>query len=378
MDVRPTSRAARSVVVDLPPPDTCVRLLRDPFQHARSAPPVATPQVGPPPLRAFSFSADGRRLLLYREDGSVAAMAIPHTIRATVPRARRVLPLPGHKVLGAGWRPNGGILVLSETETDYVLHGNLRSTRNRDTDPHLFRMEAEAARPTPTPAGLPPGRLLSYEDAYGNERLLLAGLDQSLFLIEQEVPSRRIAVSRVARNITAVAEVDRKVVYVARPMLSGEQQPSGAWQGVVEKDRLRHVPLGMDAEAAYFGYAGVPGDDVAGLLAVQREPGLWHLFLSGGGPDMRVPSGMQVVGMGTCREAAGRPGLLALDGDRRTFWLLTPDHRYKVAVARDDVLYAEASHALPVLGWVVKGGGLVLSNLLEGGILYQSLPGEGG
>ncbi|WP_164012694.1 hypothetical protein [Pyxidicoccus trucidator] len=378
VEVRPTSRAARSVVLDLPPPDTCVRLLRAPFQQARATPPVTAPHVETPQLRKFAFSADGRRLLLYRQDGSVAAMALPHSIRATVPRARKVLPLPGHTVLGAGWRHNGGILVLSQSETDYVLHGNLRSTPTRDRDAHIFQVEARPARPTLAPGGLPPGRLLSYEDSHGNERLLMAGLDKSLYLIEQEGSPRRIVVSHVALEVTAAAEVNRKVVFVLSPTSAEERKASGAWLGVVERDFLRHLPLGVDGSSAYFGYTGDAAHPEAGLLAVWHGSGLWRLFLAGGSVDVHVPTGMRVVGTGTCREAPGEPGVLALGEERRTIWLISAKGRYKVMVAWEDVLYAEASHAVPVLGCVLKGGGLVLSNLLEGGILYQSLPGAGG
>jgi hypothetical protein len=379
VEVHPTSRAERSVALDLPPPDTCVRLLRDPFQQARAAPRVA-PLTKTPPLRTFSFSADGRRLLLFREDGSVAAMAVPHSIRATVPRARRVVPLPQHTVVGAGWRHTGGMLALSESKTEYVLHGQLRTSGDRSCGGHAFQPEAGMPLPTAVPGGpLPPGRLLSYEDSRGNERLLLGGLDQSLFLVEEERPSRRILMSWVVGNLLAAAEVNRKVVFVSRVRAETEGVPSEAWLGVVEQDHVRHAPLHVDGDAAYFGYQGAGAHPDAVLLALRREPGLWRLFSSGGTVDVRVPAGMRVVGTGVGgARASHEPGVLALDEDRRTFWHFSPKGQDKVMVAWDDVLYAEASHGLPVLGWLVKGGGLVLCNLHEGGILYQALPGADG
>ena len=379
VEVRPSSRVARSVVLDLPPPDTCVRLLRDPLQQARATRSVAVPPVGTPPLRAFCFSADGHRLLLYREDCSVAAMALPRSGHGSVPKNRQVTPSPGAGVLGVGWRRNGGILVLTEAPTGrYVLYGHLRSNRTRKNVRHAFPMEDKDVRPTLAPGGLPPGRLLPFDDGHGNERLLLAGMNMSLFLVEK-LPQGDIVISRVARGITAAALVTHRVVFVSNSMLAQEGQlASGTCLGILRGDNVDCLPLGTEGDAAYFGYSGAAAHPDAGLLAVRHAPDLWRLFLAGGTVDVPIPSGLRVVGTGTWHEAPGEPGMLALDEDRRTFWLLAAKGRYKVAVASEDVLYAEASHAVPVLGWLLKGGGLVLCDLKQGGILYQALPGAGG
>lgn len=378
VDVRPASRASRSVVLDLPPPDTSVRLLRDPLQKPR-APAVAPPTRLEAPLRSFSFSADGKRLMLFREDGSVGAMAIPHSIRATVPRARRVTPNPGDVVVGAGWRHNGGLVLLAKRGDAYVLYGKLRSTWRGKPDSEAFHFEKRPVEVAPPPPGTAPGRLLSCEDANGNERLLLAGLEDSLFLVEEDPASRRVGLHLVARGVTAAAEVDRKVVYVTRAMpASPGMESAGGWLCVVEKDSVRHLPLGAEGSDAYFGHMGGPAHPDAGLLAVRQEPGSWRLFRSGGPAEVHLSTDMSVIGVGTCRSAPGEPGLLALGEDRRTLWLISPENRYQVSVTWDGVVHAEASHGLPVLGWMLKGGGLVLSNLREGGILYQALPGAAG
>jgi len=381
VEVRPSSRVARSVVLDLPPPDTCVRLLRDPLQQARATRSVAVSPVGTPPLRAFCFSADGHRLLLHREDGSVAAMALPRSGHGSVPKNRQVTPAPGAGVLGVGWRRNGGMLVLTEAPTGrYVLHGELRSSQIREKLHHTFNLEDKDVRPTTAPGGLPPGRLLPFNDGSGNERLLLAGMNMSLFLVEK-LPQGDIVISRVARGITAAAQVNRRVVFVSNSTFAQEgQSASGTCLGIVGRDKVDYLPLGTEGDAAYFGFSDAAAHPEAGLLAVRLEPDLWRLFLAGGTVDVPIPSGLRVrvVGTGTWHEAPGEPGMLALDEDRRTFWLIGAKGHYKVAVASEDVLYAEASHAVPVLGWLLKGGGLVLCDLKQGGILYQALPGAGG
>lgn len=379
--VRPASRPERAVVLGLPPPDACVRLLRDPFQQRRAAPAVLLSQPPQPRLRAFFFSADGRRLMLHREDGGVGAMALPHSARATVPKARRVTPGAGQVLLGMGWRHHGGLIVLTRRSDtgDYVLHGKLRGGGGVGRrDARAFRGVDTGVHPTPPPEGLP-GRLLSCMDAAGQERLLLAGLDESLFLVEEEPRTRRVLVSRAVTGVTAAAEVDRQVVFVTRSRPQESGVPStGAWLGLVGQDSLRHLPLDVVGDQAFFGYGPVRGYAQAGLLAARDRPGQWSLFSQTESTSVTLPEALRVVGAGTCREAPGEAGLLALDEDRRTLWLFSPQGRYKVMVAWEDVVYAEASHAVPVLGWLLKGGGLVLSDLREGGILYHALPGAGG
>ncbi|QSQ22144.1 hypothetical protein JY651_44605 [Pyxidicoccus parkwayensis] len=379
VDVRPASRPARSVVLELPPPDTSVRLLRDPFQKPRIAPPADRPVNLTAPLRTFAFSADGKRLMLYREDGSVGAMAIPHSVRATVPKARRVTPPPGQTLMGAGWRHNGGLIVLTRRGGEYVLHGKVRGLVSDKRESEVFHFEKASVDVEPPVKGAPPGRLLSCHDANGNERLLLAGVDDSLYLVEQDRTSRRISLFRVASGVTAAAEVGRKVVYMTRPTSpSPGTESTGGWLCVVEKDCVRHLPLGTEDSRAYFGFMGGPAHPDAGLLAVRHQRGLWRLFGTGDTKDVSLPTDMRVVGVGTCREAPNDAGVLALDADRRTLWLVSPQARYRLMVSWEEVVYAEASHGMPVLGWVLKGGGLVLSNLREGGILYQALPGAAG
>ncbi|MCP3139972.1 hypothetical protein [Pyxidicoccus xibeiensis] len=381
VEVRPASRAARSVVLDLPPPDDCVRLLREPFPVTRAATPVAVPKTAA--LDSFSFSADGRRLLLFHKDGSVGAMAIPHSVRATVPKVRRVTLHASQPVVGVGWRHTGGLLVLAETSapggTGYLLHGHLRDASPFGPSKEFFKSRDRDAKPIRPLKGQPPDRLLSFVDDSNRERVLLAGRGESLFLIEEDRSMRRIDVSRVETHVIAAAEVNRKVVFVTRGVPS---DPSGAsretWLGVVEKDCVRHIPLGSEGNVAYFGYASERAHPIVGLLGLRQRPGLWRLFRGDSGENVQLPVGMRAVGVGSCREVPGGAGLLALDSDERTFWLISATGQVKVAVAREPVVHAEASHALPLLGWLMKGGGMVLWNLAEGAILYQSVPEGGG
>nr|WP_211194476.1 hypothetical protein [Pyxidicoccus fallax] len=379
--VRPASRAERSVTLDLPPPDTCVRLLRDPFQQTRP-PPIASSGRGQvPPLRWFSFSADGHRLLLQRIDGSVGAMAIPHSARATVPKPRRVTPPREQTVLGAGWRYNGGLILLTRNERSgaYGLHGKVRRNAAGKPPEALFTSRDTGVHPTPLLKGQPLGRLLSSVDAFGGERLLLLSyVDESLFLVDEEEGTRRVTLSRVATQVTAAAEVGRKVCFVTRsaPPDAADVAP-GAWGVVVDKERVDSRRFGVEGKRAYFAYTDNHDDGVPGVLAVRSEPGLWRMVIASGELDVRVPTEAQVFGAGSCREQPRDFGVLALDKDRRTVWLFSCKRQYKVMVLPGDVEQIQASHGAPLIGWRPKEGGLMLSNLRDGGILFHEPPGAG-
>ena len=76
-------------------------MFRAPAQQALPAHPVSN----------LVFSADGRRVLVRLEDGSLAAAFAPTSGRATPSRPTLFRPDPDHRVIGAGWsRRRGGIL----------------------------------------------------------------------------------------------------------------------------------------------------------------------------------------------------------------------------------------------------------------------------
>ncbi|HZI12965.1 MAG TPA: LpqB family beta-propeller domain-containing protein [Myxococcus sp.] len=378
VEVRPASGPSRSVVLELPPTADCVRLLRDPFE-VRAATPVVLPRTSR--VQRFAFSADGARLMLFHEDGAVAAMALPHSPRATVPKPRRVMVPEGQRVVAAGWRYHGGLLVLSQRGGAFFLHGKLRqSSARRGPASGLFSFMDKDLPPPPVPQGAQPGLLLSFADASGNERVLLSGVDSGLYLVEEDRSVRRVNVSMVARLVRGAAEVNRKPVFHTSDRTAVDAEPGDTgWLGVVERDCVRHMPLGTGHGRAFFGYSAGGGHPDAGLLAV-RDPPDWRIFLAGSTLELHVDREETVVGVVAAGGAIlfSEPGLLVLDADRRTFWHVTTSGRRMVTKAGADVVHAEASHAVPVLGWLTAAGELVLWHLRDGHVLYRAAPEGGG
>ncbi|ATB51059.1 hypothetical protein [Corallococcus macrosporus] len=374
VDVRAVSRAPRSVVLDLPPPGDSVRLLRDPFR-ARVAAPVKTTQSTR--VSRFAFSADGRRLLLFYSDGSVGAMALPNSPRATVARPQRVRPQRGETFLGAGWRRQGGLLVLAKKAGDYVFRGQLQHRiiyHPRAVFPWGLR-DTQSHPPVPE-AGQRLGRLTTYLNALNRECVLLVGLDDNLYCFEEDPATRRVVSALVARDVMTAAHVRGVNMVVTR---DGQVGPgSGVRLGIVSPNEVSQVPL-EDSRigTVWFGASHHPGHSDAGLIAVNNEPGVWGLHHRKAVEVVTLPPGFRAVGVGAFPGPEGLAGLLALEPDQRSFWSMGAHHQSKLVVAAADVVHAEASHAVPVLAWLTTEGELVLYHLEHNVVLCRIQTGGG-
>ncbi|WP_426755618.1 hypothetical protein [Myxococcus sp. Y35] len=369
VEVRLASRGRRSVLLDLPPPEDSVRLLKAPFQEGAVAP---LARLRAPRLRGFTFSSDGRRLMLFHGDGGVSAMALPLTDLATVPTPQRVKPRQGEEFLGVGWRGRMGLFVLVRKAGTYAIRGRLRHWYNtRLPSGFPWKMRVTEAHPPALSRHQLPGRLTAYYDERSQLCLLLSGLDDNLYLFEEDPASRSLSFARVARGVSTVAIVrDDQCVPVMRT--GPEGVGGGLALGSIQADTVHQVPL-PDSEGGvvWFGAAGTPGHHVGGLLAVNQRPGLWHLHHQHAVQPVRLSPELRVVGVGVCHQAGGQAGVLALHADARRFWSVGPEHQVELAVAEARVVHAEASHAVPMLAWLTEDDELVLFHLDKGAVVYR-------
>ncbi|AFE03456.1 hypothetical protein COCOR_00391 [Corallococcus coralloides DSM 2259] len=367
VDVRPAARVPRSVVLELPPPEDCLRLLRNPFRSEQAASGVQS-RKGGQHIVGFSFSADGKRVLLFSANGAVEAMAVPHSPRATVPKPRRVQVPPGQRVVAAGWRSSGGLLVLARQGDIYVMHGQLRVPEGFRPGRYHYHVADDSLRPDPAPGALPL-TLLSWGERREYERVWLKDGKDRLFSLPR--PSSRTEVIEVEEGVSAMAEVKARPVCVLRPPGVG---------GVVIS-RLRGMsagqpyltPLNARHGEAYFGHSPSGAHPDAGLLAVRDNDSDWKLFLDTGVSVVTVPERYRVVGV-VHPPAPSPPGLLALASDQRTFSFLSDQPPRQLAVANNRVVQAAASHGRPVFGWLTRAGEFVLWDLSEQTVLYRSVP----
>ncbi|MHA7627534.1 LpqB family beta-propeller domain-containing protein [Corallococcus sp. M7] len=369
VDVRPAARVPRSVVLELPPPEDCLRLLRNPFA---SHPPASgwMPRKADRRIVKFSFSGDGRRVLLFSESGAVEAMAVPHSPRATVPKPRRIQVHPGQKVIAAGWRSSGGLLVLASHRDGYVMHGQvhtpggLRKARYHAAD--------DGQQPYLASGGLPLS-LVSWLDPRGQEHLWLKDGEDRLFSLAPPSPGGTSALSLEEMGVSAMAEVHSRPLCVLRPQRLGAGRAIISRLKVLGEEPARFGPLNARHGDAYFGYSPSGAHPEAGLLAVRDSELDWRLFLDTGVSVVTVPEKHRVVGV-VQPPAPSLPGLVVLNPDQRTLSFFSTQASRTLVVASGPVVQAAASHGQPVLGWLTQAGEFVLWDLMEQAVLYRSVP----
>lgn len=93
-------RPPRAVELKLPEPRVCVRLLRDPLGRKRAAPRSVR---APGPTSGMRFSADGRRLLMRRADGSLVGVFLPNAPGGQWGHDRVAVVPPGRSLEAVGW-----------------------------------------------------------------------------------------------------------------------------------------------------------------------------------------------------------------------------------------------------------------------------------
>ncbi|QAT82014.1 hypothetical protein EJ065_0406 [Corallococcus coralloides] len=368
VDVRPAARVPRSVVLELPPPEDCLRLLRNPFASNQKASGWA-PRKADRRIAKFSFSGDGRRVVLFAADGAVEAMAVPHSPRATVPKPRRVHVPPGQHVVAAGWRSPGGLLVLARNLDTYVMHGQVRTQRGFRKA--RYHVADDFNRPDTSDAL--PLNVVSWVDPRGQEHLWLMDDKGQLFSLAPPSDMGTSAIEVVAEDVSALVTVNARPVCVLRPQGKGAGRAVISRLKVLDEEPARMVPLNARDGEAYFGYSPSGGHPDAGLLAVRDHDSEWRLFLETGMSVITVPREHDVVGV-VQPPAPSPPGLVALDPDQRTFRFFSHQVPRKLVVASGPVVQAAASHGQPVLGWLTQAGEFVLWDLMEQAVLYRSVP----
>jgi len=143
VSLRRSTAPGTALTLELPPPNLCTRLLRDPFSNVSA--PLRHPGLGGP-IKRLLYSVNGRRLITCHEEGTLFSHPIPSSPRASLGKARRFFPLQGHQVVAVGHGPR--LLVLTWEETQGLwLHG-LETYGLRLGEVEGFQLPAPQAPPS--------------------------------------------------------------------------------------------------------------------------------------------------------------------------------------------------------------------------------------
>lgn len=338
----------RDVTLDLPPPDVCVRLLRNPLRRLTAPKPTSsarahtsTPNHARPVLSNPRLLASGTKLVARTTDGALLVFGVPGSSRGGTPRPRIVMPRPGERILAAGWGHRRLVMVSAY----------LNSVRVHDWNGNVFPW-SESERPTSVEA---------------HEALL--ALDDEAHLAEVFVHRMTAGQPRTA----SVLDRARRVWRLDRGgVVMHENEVASAY---VRDEELVVARAFVDGEAPRLGV--LPAMMRLGF-AVSHAPGEWWLsaLKSSGtsGPLTRMP--VESTALGVARFGAKpAPAIVALEADRVTFAIYEGSERRVMFKAPMAVKQATLEVFGARVAYTFDGGGVGVYDLTRSEELMRHAPG---
>jgi hypothetical protein len=351
--MRHRTRTEPPVILDLPAPHSCVRLLRDPFM-AESAPPTS---VGSSMRFASNllFGHGGRALLARAAGGDLIVQPYANSAR---PRAQKSLPPPRQiavpeQVLlaAAGWhRGKEPLYILAAEDGIYVRRG----TSSSSFFPAAPQQPIFGSREQP--ADLQPCFPVSTR---GENGVMFLDAAQNLWMTSGERQLEQMAASVFA------VRIDRGGPRVIR-------KAGDSW-AVLRPLAAMDERLIQDAgSGAFFGFGAPDADAEHGLFAVELRNGQWVTVSSAGDRIVVPPPGCQVAGVVASSLMHGVPSLICLEADRRTISLV--GHGIvTLGRAAGNVVHLAANPMAPQIAWVLESGEAEVFSLKNGQRMFRSV-----
>ena len=314
----------RPLRLPLPPPDACVRLLRDPFRASAPVPSrVTLPDAETIALR---FLAGGRLLVVLLADGRLARHNIPNSPRAQPGRLALWRPPPGQRIVGVTSRGARVLLLTAMGVDTLVLHdlgprlGPLKETRVFPVPPGKIALN-ERALPRLDPIAVTPERVYFIDD---DRQMIATDGDSHWNPIGTDV----VAARSTATTIEWVCRSDDRWLYDARqekPMTPRDLGPAGDCRAFFA--RGHELPM------------------------VTRPDG---------SVDVSPPTGTRIVAPPGATPMSSDDGLLWLGAARDTLWLATGPNETAEIKAPSPITFAASSGHTPHVAFVTRDGHLIL------------------
>lgn len=332
--VRHDSRNDSPAILQLPPNDACVRLLRDPFEVAVAPPaPVdATHAI----VSNVVFGAGGRALLGRASDGALIVHPYANSARpkaqSNVPKPRKIELPPGSTLVAAGWlKGRHPVFVVSDAEGLQFCDGSrFRTTR------------------APWPRGGVLPAVGSVEDPgplqpcfrYGNGNIAFFDRHGTLW----NKPDAPI-LERKFSNVFALRVRARTLSFIRR--IDSDWEIEGT---------IRVPGAGT---TAFYGFA--PEQSLC--FAVEQSNGRWHSHSDGRNETIAPPPGCTVVG--TIGTGPRGQALICVEGDRRTV-MVVGGGVFRLTKTASPIVHATASIVTPHLALVMENGDLEVHSIKKG------------
>lgn len=353
--MRHRMRNEATAMLDLPAPDSSVRLLRDPFA-AESVPPPASVS---PALRFASnvlFAAGGRALLARSASGDLLVQPYANSTRArsrdSIAPARQIA-VPDHLVLAAaGWsRGKEPLSILASMDGIHLV---------RQKESSRFFAATEAQWPVfgdrEHPRDLQP---CFHVGGRSEPSVMFLDAAQNLWMTTPEVRLRHVSASVVA-------------VRMERFGLLAIRKAGKSWEIFRARTDTMERSIEGAGSRAFVGFSAPDPSAAYGLFAVELSNGQWLTVSSGGDRIVMPPPGCAVAGVVASSMTRGVPSLVCIEEDRRTITLvgngITP-----LARATGTIVHLTASSLSPQIAWVMENGEAEVFSLKNGQRMFRSV-----
>jgi hypothetical protein len=355
--VRHDARHDPPVLLDLPSPDVCTRLLRDPF--AGSAAPQATQPKAFAIVSNVLFDYAGHVVLGRAAGGNLVVQPFTNSPKAkSAPRARLVKTGPG-VVIAAMWRRRVCHSVTLDEE-------GLRIENSvADSETRFYKWPEDGIFPigaTPKfPANLEP---ILTPEPYGSVMFVDAAGD--LWNSPRNGP-----LEHVAGNIAAVLSGPKFSTLLI------QRAPDESWRVLrytfsrLPDIRLTEIRRQPEAgQRAFFGYGGLPTEKEPNLLALELNSG-WLVIDKRGDHLLMPPPGCTVVGAAAAPLTGGAPALVLLEENQREITLAGRGSMVTQWRTNTRIAHVTVSAVRPHIAWVTEAG-VEIASLTTGHRLFRS------
>lgn len=331
--VRHDSRNDSPAILELPPNDACVRLLRDPFEAAVA--PATTSDDAHAIISNVLFGSGGRALLGRASDGALVVHPYANSAKpkaqANVPKPRKIELPAGSTLIAAGWlKGREPLFIVSEPEGLRFCHGSRFQTT---TAPWPRGGELPAVGGPDDPGPLQP----CFRHGGG-----VAFLDRQGTLWNK--PHAAVLERKFSR-VAALRVWQGRLLFIRRL--------DANWEIVDIRLRLPNAGI-----AAFYGFSG--RGELEPCFAVEQNDGRWYAQSGGRPQTIAPPPGCTVagtIGLGPRGQA-----LICVESDRRTVMLAGGGIR-TVTTTSSPIVHATASSLSPHLGLILESGDLEVHSL---------------
>ena len=357
LKIKGASRIEKQITLQLPAANLCTRLLRNPFETAKTFQ-FSEKQLGGAITNLF-FDQKGARLFAKLDSKAVLSFPIQNTVGADKIYPSVYRPNGSEKFVAAGsLRKAIAVLSIHDHQT---LRLNYRKNGFALKEGLYGVDKAEFGAPEDEAGLLQMFSLRPKNFVYEEAAVLDA--NRNLFVLSEgnsgENAEHLTGIARVtATDVLAVAQTDKEFVFVGRE--AGDE--SHKIVSISDKVERRDIPANRVIRAIF-------GRGEAGkrILAIESYQLGWTIL---GDADDAAPQHFEpratstVVGVYHDSRFAPSAGWFELTQDRRTLeFAWGANRRRNVLTAADEIVKIEFSPRSPVLAYQTKGGELVIYSL---------------